>query len=156
MRTITLIVGTAAALAGAATTVPFAARDAATQTAPERAVSIAAPAQFDHPRPNPYFPLQPGTVTRYRAATRANSSARRSRSPTGPRRSRASRTPWSATCCAGPTGRSPRRPDDWYAADNDGNVWYFGEATATYDEQRPPGQPGGIVAGRAARRRGRA
>jgi hypothetical protein len=22
---------------------------------------------------------------------------------------------------------------DWYAADNDGNVWYFGENTATYD-----------------------
>ena len=22
---------------------------------------------------------------------------------------------------------------DWYAADNDGNVWYFGEDTATYD-----------------------
>jgi hypothetical protein len=24
---------------------------------------------------------------------------------------------------------------DWYAADNDGNVWYLGEATATYDKQ---------------------
>ena len=25
--------------------------------------------------------------------------------------------------------------DDWYADDDQGNVWYLGEDTATYDEQ---------------------
>ena len=29
-------------------------------------------------------------------------------------------------------GRVAERTTDWYAADNKGNVWYFGEATATY------------------------
>lgn len=27
------------------------------------------------------------------------------------------------------------KTEDWYAQDHAGNVWYFGEATATYDEQ---------------------
>jgi len=31
-------------------------------------------------------------------------------------------------------GSIAEKTRDWYAADNDGNVWYFGEATATYDE----------------------
>ena len=30
-------------------------------------------------------------------------------------------------------GSVAEKTHDWYAADNDGNVWYFGEATATYD-----------------------
>jgi len=30
-------------------------------------------------------------------------------------------------------GSVAERTSDWYAADNDGNVWYFGERTATYD-----------------------
>jgi hypothetical protein len=32
-------------------------------------------------------------------------------------------------------GSLAEKTRDWYAADNHGNVWYFGEATATYDEQ---------------------
>ena len=33
-----------------------------------------------------------------------------------------------------PDGSLAEATDDWYAADQDGNVWYFGEDTATYDE----------------------
>ncbi len=33
-----------------------------------------------------------------------------------------------------PDGTLAEKTDDWYAADEDGNVWYFGEDTATYDE----------------------
>ena len=33
-----------------------------------------------------------------------------------------------------PDGSLAEATDDWYAADHDGNVWYFGEDTATYDE----------------------
>jgi hypothetical protein len=32
-------------------------------------------------------------------------------------------------------GSLAEKTRDWYAADNNGNVWYFGEQTATYDEQ---------------------
>jgi hypothetical protein len=31
-------------------------------------------------------------------------------------------------------GSVAEKTHDWYAADRDGNVWYFGERTATYDE----------------------
>jgi hypothetical protein len=30
-------------------------------------------------------------------------------------------------------GALAEKTHDWYASDNDGNVWYFGESTATYD-----------------------
>jgi hypothetical protein len=31
-------------------------------------------------------------------------------------------------------GELEERTDDWFAADNDGNVWYFGEDTAEYED----------------------
>jgi len=31
-------------------------------------------------------------------------------------------------------GSLAEKTEDWYAPDNHGNVWYFGEKTATYDE----------------------
>ena len=52
-------------------------------------------------------------------------------------------------------GSLAERTHDWYAADNRGNVWYFGEATATYDEQgRLEDREGSWQAGVAGARRG--
>jgi hypothetical protein len=135
MRTITLIVGTAAALAGAATTVPLAARDAATPTASERAVSIAAPAQFDHPRANPYFPLRPGTVSRYRGSEDGEHFREKVTVTFRTRTIQGVTTTAVRDVLRRADGTLAERTTDWYAADDGGNVWYFGERTATYDEQ---------------------
>jgi hypothetical protein len=35
-------------------------------------------------------------------------------------------------------GKLEEATSDWYAQDKDGNVWYFGEATQTYDKQGKP------------------
>ena len=35
-------------------------------------------------------------------------------------------------------GRLEESTSDWYAQDRDGNVWYFGEATQTYDKNGKP------------------
>ena len=38
--------------------------------------------------------------------------------------------------------------DDWYAQDEDGNVWYLGEATTEYDDGKPKSTAGSFEAGR--------
>jgi len=89
-------------------------------------------ASFTHPQPNPYFPLTPGLVLRYRGTD-------------GPAKFRERVTVTHKTKTIegvkavvirdvlrradGTTAESTR---DWYADDNRGNVWYLGEATATY------------------------
>jgi hypothetical protein len=92
-------------------------------------------AQFDHPRSNPYFPLVPGTVSRYRVRDGGERL-----------RERMTVTPRTRTILGVPTtvvrdvlrrqdGTLAESTRDWYADDDDGNVWYFGEATATYDDR---------------------
>src|SRR3954454_16465559 len=88
---------------------------------------------FDNPRTNPYFPLTPGLVLRYRGTD-------------GPARFRervaiTHRTRIINGVEAVVARDVLRRADgtlaestrDWYADDDAGNVWYLGEATATYD-----------------------
>ena len=36
---------------------------------------------------------------------------------------------------------------DWYAQDEDGNLWYFGEDTTEYEDGKPAGHPGAWEAG---------
>src|SRR5262245_64619677 len=92
------------------------------------------PQHFKHPQDNPYFPLKPGLVTRlhgtddgehFRETVRVTSKTRTIAGVTATvvhdvvRRA---------------NGTLAETTDDWYAADHDGNVWYFGEDTATYDK----------------------
>jgi hypothetical protein len=90
------------------------------------------PGDFTHPQANPYFPLKPGTVLRYRGSE-------------GPERfhERLSITDQTKTIQGVKTtvvhdvlrradNSLAEKTTDWYAADNSGNVWYFGEETATY------------------------
>jgi hypothetical protein len=92
------------------------------------------PGQFQHPQDNPFFPLTPGLVTKLRGSD-------------GPEKFRekvkvTSRTKTiigiEATVFRDVVrrldGSVAETTDDWYAADHDGNVWYLGEDTATYDE----------------------
>jgi len=91
------------------------------------------PGDFDRPVMNPWFPLEPGTTTLLRGTD-------------GPARFRERvRVTDRTQVIQGVSARAVRdvlrRADgslaeattDWYAADNAGNVWYFGEHTATYD-----------------------
>jgi hypothetical protein len=92
------------------------------------------PANFTNPQRNPYFPLKPGTVSIERG------------SEDGDRLHERTRVTHSTKTIQGVTtkvvrdtlwsnGSLEEQTLDWYAADNDGNVWYFGESTATYNRK---------------------
>lgn len=92
------------------------------------------PADFTDPKPNPYFPLKPGTMSILRGSE-------------GGERLRNQTTITSSTkVIQGVTttvvhdvlhseGLLKEKTVDWYAADNSGTVWYFGERTAVYDKK---------------------
>ncbi len=102
--------------------------------APAARTSATAPAAFDHPQSNPYFPLRAGTVSRYRGS---EDGERFRETVTVTHRTRmilGVRTTVVRDVLRRADGTLAERTRDWYAADDDGNVWYFGEKTATYDE----------------------
>ena len=91
------------------------------------------PNDFMNPQPNPYFPLEPGTVSILRG------------SEDGARLvNRTTVTKWTKVIQGVKTtvvkdvlysdGVLEEKTTDWYASDNTGTVWYFGEQTATYNE----------------------
>ncbi len=81
---------------------------------------------------NPWFPLEPGTVYRYRgekdgtAMREVMTVTHRTTLIAGVRCVVVSDLVYSG-------GHVVERTDDWYAQDARGNVWYFGEATAELD-----------------------
>ena len=95
------------------------------------------PANFSKPVANPYFPLTPGLVLRYRGHD--------DREQDREKVTVTHRTKMIEGVKATVVHDVLRRTDgslaedtrDWYADDNDGNVWYLGEDTATY---KPNGQ----------------
>jgi hypothetical protein len=81
---------------------------------------------------NPWFPLIPGTTFVYRGV-KDGKAARDVVTVT-----HASKTIQGVRCTAVKdrlylAGRLEERTTDWYAQDRQGNVWYFGEATAELD-----------------------
>jgi hypothetical protein len=128
MRTrVPIVLSLVAALVGAILAVTA-------STGAVRPLSAPPAAQFDHPQPNSYFPLQPGTVFRYRGT---DDGERMREVVTVTHRTK--------TIQGVPTtvvrdvlrrrdGTLAERTHDWYAPDNDGRVWYFGERTATYED----------------------
>ena len=92
-------------------------------------------ARFENPRSNPYFPLRPGTVSRYRGSDDGESFVERV-TVTGRTKSiQGVRTTVVLDVLRRADGTLAESTHDWYAADDRGNVWYFGERTATYDMQ---------------------
>jgi hypothetical protein len=97
---------------------------------------------------NPWYPLKPGTVYVYRGAKDAEPArdvvtvTRRTKRIAG------------VVCVVVEDrlylrGRLAERTTDWYAQDDAGNVWYFGEATAELDKRgRVTGTEGTWRAGR--------
>jgi hypothetical protein len=102
--------------------------------APSADTRSAGPAiRFDKPQQNPYYPLRPGTVSRYRGSDEGE----RFREFVGvtqrTKRIQGVTTRVVRDVLRRLDGSISEKTDDWYATDNDGNVWYFGERTATYD-----------------------
>jgi len=91
------------------------------------------PADFTNPVANPYFPLKVGTISRYQGSDGAERF-----------REQVKITQWTKKIQGVTTtvvfdvlhraddGTLAEKTWDWYADDNVGNVWYFGERTATY------------------------
>lgn len=93
------------------------------------------PADFDQPRANPWFPLEPGTVTRYRGTDDGESFRERVVVTSRTKVIQGVTTTVVRDVVRRADGSLAERTHDWYAADDAGTIWYFGEATATYDEQ---------------------
>ena len=128
---------TAAVLATAATAVA-ALLTTSTASPPSASSSLSPtspdPKAFKHPQQNPFYPLTPGLVTRLRGTDGDKHFKQTVRITTRTRMIVGVETTVVRDVVRRPDGSLAEATDDWYAADQDGNVWYFGEATATYDE----------------------
>src|SRR4051794_37134651 len=93
------------------------------------------PASFSHPRSNSYFPLRPGLVTRLRGRDGAERFRERVTVTRSTRVIQGVHAHVIYDVAHRRDGTLAERTWDWYAADNSGNVWYFGEATATFDRR---------------------
>jgi hypothetical protein len=118
----------AAAVGGTAATVAISA-DAAHTTHAARRVD---PDQFRHPKPNAYFPLIPGTVFHYRGTDDEQHYRERLAITRRTKVIQGVRTHVVSDVLRRSDGSLAEKTSDWYAADDAGNVWYFGERTATY------------------------
>ncbi len=92
------------------------------------------PANFTNPVANPYYPLQPGQVSILRGQDRGQVFNERIR-VTAMTRVIQGVTTTVVRDKLWENGYLAERTWDWYAADNSGNVWYFGEDTESLDEQ---------------------
>lgn len=91
------------------------------------AVTIAAE-NFNHPLANDYFPLDPGLVTVFEGGGEHVEVT-----ITADTRVIMGVTTHVITDQVFVDGEVQESTTDWYAADNFGNVWYFGEQTAEYE-----------------------
>src|SRR5215216_3265575 len=92
------------------------------------------PHLFQQPRANPYFPLTPGLVTRLHGTDEGEHYRETVVVTTRTRTIVGVEATVVRDAVRRADGSLAEKTRDWYAADRDGNVWYFGEATATYDE----------------------
>jgi hypothetical protein len=91
-------------------------------------------ADFQRPRRNPYFPLKPGTVFRLRGTDEGEHFRERVYVTHRTKRILGIRTTVVKDVVRRADGTLAEKTRDWYAADARGNIWYLGEATASYDE----------------------
>jgi hypothetical protein len=92
------------------------------------------PAHFSHPRPNPYFPLDPGLTIVSRGTEDGEHLVDRLYVTHRTKVIEGVEARVVHDVVHRADGSLAERTADWYAADDDGNVWYLGESTATYDE----------------------
>ena len=92
------------------------------------------PTHFTNPVNNPYFPLTPGLVTRLRGTDGEERFVEKVRVTHRTRPIAGAQAVVVRDVVRRPDGTLAEATDDWYANDDQGNVWYLGEDTATYDE----------------------
>jgi hypothetical protein len=90
--------------------------------------------QFTNPRQNPYFPLKAGTVFHYRGTDDGEKFTERVEVTNRTKKIQGVTTTVVRDVLRRADGSLAEKTEDWYAPDHHGNVWYFGEKTATYDE----------------------
>ena len=100
----------------------------------ETAVAAVNPADFSAPVANPYFPLKVGTVFVYRG-TEGSDRLVEHLSVTGHIEVIQGVTTTVIRDVLYANGHLQEKTTDWYADDNGGTTWYFGEDTALYDHQ---------------------
>jgi hypothetical protein len=91
------------------------------------------PASFTNPVSNPYFPLKPGTTFVYRGSEGHTRFVERLTVTHRTEKIDGVSTKVIKDILFG-DGLLAEKTTDWYAEDNGGTVWYFGERTATYDK----------------------
>jgi hypothetical protein len=91
------------------------------------------PSNFSNPVANPYFPIVAGTVLRYRGSEDGENFRERVTITHRKRTVLGVTTTVVRDVLRRSDGSLAEKTHDWYADDNGGNVWYFGEQTATYD-----------------------
>ena len=126
-RTIAVLTAAAAAVGTLLTTSAAAPQAGAPSGNPD-------PQLFKHPTDNAYFPLTPGLVTRLRGTDEGERFKQKVHVTAQTRVVAGVTTTVVRDVVRRADGTLAERTFDWYAADQDGNVWYFGEDTATYDE----------------------
>ncbi len=104
------------------------------------------PAEFVERIDNPYFSLEPGTVFRLRGATEEGIE-RETITVTDRTKEILGVTTTVVRDVARVRGEVKELTYDWYAQDRDGNVWYFGENTAEYEDGRIVSRSGSWRAG---------
>jgi hypothetical protein len=85
---------------------------------------------------NPWFPLEPGTVWTYRATSEEGAETVVVTVTDRTRVVQGVTTTVVHDVVRDGRGRTVEDTFDWYAQDNAGNVWYFGEDTTAYDGRR--------------------
>jgi hypothetical protein len=128
IRTTAILAASVATVAALLTT------SAAAPSAPLSAPANPDPKLFKHPTENPYYPLTPGLVTRLRGTDDGEHFKQTVRITAKTRLIAGVEATVVRDVVHRADGSLAEATDDWYAADADGNVWYFGEDTATYDE----------------------
>jgi hypothetical protein len=91
-------------------------------------------ANFNHPVRNLYFPLKPGTVFRLRGTDEGEHFHEVVRVTHKKKRILGIGATVVKDVVRRANGTLAEKTRDWYAADARGNIWYLGEATASYDE----------------------
>jgi hypothetical protein len=105
------------------------------QPRPSSAVGSHQRAGFGDPRPNRWFPLEPGTVSRYRGAEEGRRFTERVAVTARTKVVYGVTATVVRDVLRRADGSVAERTSDWYAADDASNVWYLGEDTATFDRR---------------------
>jgi hypothetical protein len=105
------------------------------------------PAKFTTTIDNPYFPMTPGDVWTYRETDDAGKSATVTVTVTDKTKVIDGVTTREVHDVLTDAGTLAEDTLDWYAQDDDGNIWYFGEATTEYGSDGEASTEGSWQAG---------